>query len=290
MKMKKQLEIGRLIGKIDNDFNISESDWIPRVAAWCIDALSQMKILPMEKKKRKLEVSNRIANFPCMLNAKELKVYDENGCEIDNLDEDQSQCGCGSKLNSLTNSISDIDSSSTTGTTDDTDNDYTIKTIGSNTFSDYNDDYYAGQIAIIDVNNKSGVNFMKVGNVTKGSKGKNYVISGNNIELNFDADYITVESFETATYYDDYYDCEVPYIYDNGLLLEALAWWCLFKYLSRGSKHPVYDLKSNSQVLNPYLQWLYYRPKAKASVESDISKSNDGWNNFFYNSTFLPRL
>ena len=33
MKIKNQVNIGRLIGKIDNDFNLSESDWIPRVAA-----------------------------------------------------------------------------------------------------------------------------------------------------------------------------------------------------------------------------------------------------------------
>ena len=24
----------RIIGKVDNDFNLSESDWIPRAAAW----------------------------------------------------------------------------------------------------------------------------------------------------------------------------------------------------------------------------------------------------------------
>ena len=82
MKINNQLPLQRLIGKIDNDFNISESDWIPRVAAWTIDALSQMKVLPMEKKKRTLEVSDRLAQFPCQLNATELKVYDSNGCEI----------------------------------------------------------------------------------------------------------------------------------------------------------------------------------------------------------------
>ena len=52
MKIKNQLPLQRLIGKIDNDFNIDNSDWIPRVGAWVIDALSQMKCLPMEYKKR----------------------------------------------------------------------------------------------------------------------------------------------------------------------------------------------------------------------------------------------
>ena len=82
MKIKQQIKLDRLIGKVDNDFNISESDWIPRVAAWTIDALSQMKLLPMERKKRTLDVKERIAIFPCTLNTKEIKVYDSNGCEI----------------------------------------------------------------------------------------------------------------------------------------------------------------------------------------------------------------
>lgn len=247
MKIKNQCTINRLVGKIDNDFNISESDWIPRVAAWVIDALSQMKCLPMQKKKRKLKVNNRIAVFPCALNATELEVYDESGCPINEANENG--CGC--------------QQSSSTGEQD-------------------------SEIAIIDVTNKTGVNFMQVAKVGGNRANRNYVLDGDRIELNFDADYIYVKSYEVATYHDDYYDCDVPYIYDDGLLLEALAWYVLFKYLSRGSKHPIYDLKSNSPVTNPYLQWNTLRPKAAASVRAKLRK-DDGWNNFFYNNTFLPR-
>lgn len=247
MKLKNQLPLSRLIGKIDNDFNISESDWIPRVAAWTIDALSQMQVLPMERKRRKLEVSNRVAQFPCIINAKELKVYDKHGCEIMELNSDNS-CGC-SKLS---------------------------KTMPQ-------------EIAVIDDTNKTGINFMTVGTIVTSNRNHNFVLDGNNIELNFDTDEIEVESYETATYFDEYYQCQVPYIYDNGLLLEALAWYCLFKYLSRGSKHQVYSLSSPNQVLNPYMQWSILKPKAMASVKIAISRSSDGWNNFFYNSTFLPR-
>lgn len=247
MKIKNQLPMARLIGKIDNDFNISESDWIPRVAAWVIDALSQMQVLPMEKKRRKLEVSNKIAQFPCCINATELKVYDKNGCEIPALEKDSSCCR---KNNTLSSNR---------------------------------------EIAVIDDTNKSGVNFMRVGNLINEALGRNFVLVGNNIELNFETDEIEVETYETATYFDDYYQCDVPYIYDNGLLLEALAWYVLFKYLSRGSKHQVYDLKSPSAVLNPYMQWSLLKPKAAASVKIALSKETSGWNNFFYNSTFLPR-
>lgn len=247
MKLKNQLPLSRLIGKIDNDFNISESDWIPRVAAWTIDALSQMQVLPMERKRRKLEVSNRVAQFPCIINAKELKVYDKHGCEIIELNNDNS-CGCSKSSKTMPQ-----------------------------------------EIAVIDDTNKTGINFMTVGTVVASNRNHNFVLDGNNIELNFDTDEIEVESYETATYFDEYYQCQVPYIYDNGLLLEALAWYCLFKYLSRGSKHQVYSLSSPNQVLNPYVQWSTLRPKAMASVKIAISRSSDGWNNFFYNSTFLPR-
>lgn len=247
MKLKNQLPLSRLIGKIDNDFNISESDWIPRVAAWTIDALSQMQVLPMERKRRKLEVSNRVAQFPCMINAKELRVYDKHGCEIMELNNDNS-CGCSKSSKTMPQ-----------------------------------------EIAVIDDTNKTGINFMTVGTVVTSNRNHNFVLDGNNIELNFDTDEIEVESYETATYFDEYYQCQVPYIYDNGLLLEALSWYCLFKYLSRGSKHQVYSLSSPNQVLNPYIQWNILRPKAMASVKIAISRSSDGWNNFFYNSTFLPR-
>lgn len=247
MKIKNQLSLERLIAKIDNDFNISESDWIPRVAAWTIDALSQMKVLPMERKRRKLEVNNRIAQFPCTINAKELRVYDKNGIEIPELNKDTS-CGCSSfKKNS------------------------------------------PQEIAFIDTTNKSGVNFMQVGQIVGNCGNRNFVLDCNNIELNFDTDEIEVETFEIATYFDEYYQCEVPYIFDNGLLLEALAWYVMFKYLSRGSKHTVYSLTSPNALLNPYIQWSILKPKAAASVKIDINRSDSGWNNFFYNSTFLPR-
>lgn len=250
MKIKNLISLQRVVAKIDNDFNISESDWIPRVAAWCIDALSQMNILPMEIKERKLEVNERLAQYPCKLDMRKLRVFDRNGCEILNANNNNRCCNSESSFR---------------------DN----KTIDS-------------EIAIIDTNNKTGVNFMQVANIVNPNRNRNFVIQNNYIELNFDTDYIYTKSYEVATYHDDYFDCEVPYIYDDGLLLEALAWYCLFKYLSRGSQHTVYSLKSNNPITNPLLQWNAIRPRAIASVKNKIL-DDSGWRNFFYNSTFDPR-
>ena len=219
MKIKNHIGLERLIGKIDNDFNISESDWIPRVAAWTIDALSQMKVLPMEKKVRTLAVSERVAKFPCALNSKELKVF-----------------------------------------------------------------YNHSEVPVYDRNKVYGCS------KSQDLKGYYFVLDKNdNIILGFDADEIEVESYEVATYYDEYYQCDCPYIYEDGNLLEALAWYCMFKYLSRGSKHPVYSLASPNPILNPAIQWNNIKSKAATSVKNSIAKDNGGWNNFFYNTTFLPR-
>ncbi|MBO7693001.1 MAG: hypothetical protein J6Y28_09765 [Acholeplasmatales bacterium] len=245
MKIKNQLTLSRLIGKIDNDFNISESDWIPRVAAWVTDALSQMQILPMERKQRELEVSDKIAQFPCCINPTELKVFTTDGCEIPELNSNKGSCGCA--LYSPTQ-----------------------------------------EFAVIDNNDKTGSNYMKIVRNRQGFN-RNFVLDGNKIELNFNTNRIIIESYETATYFDDYYQCECPYIYDNGLLLEALAWYCLFKYLSRGSKHQIYDLKSQNPAINPFIQWNSIKNKAATSVKIEINNTVNGWNNFFYNSTFLPR-
>ena len=247
MKIKKQVPLNRLIGKVDNDFNISESDWIPRAAAWVIDALSQMKCLPMERKKRLLQVNNRIAIFPCELNSYDIRVYDTNGCEISGLNINKS-CKC-SELSVVTPS---------------------------------------SEIAVYNNNATNGSDTVSVAKVVNKCN-RNFVVAGNNIELNFDTDKIIVESLEVATYYDEYYDCDVPYIYDNGVLLEALAWYILFKYLSRGSKHQVYSLTSPNPVLNPYMQWTNLKNKAATSVAIDLSQETGGWRNFFYNSTFDPR-
>ena len=55
--------IEHIIAKLDNDFNIDHSDYIPRVAAWVIEALSILKCNITETKKIKIKVNDRIACF-----------------------------------------------------------------------------------------------------------------------------------------------------------------------------------------------------------------------------------
>lgn len=51
MMNKEVLPIEGIIARLDNDFNIMTSDYISRVATWCIDAMNEMGILQYEKKK-----------------------------------------------------------------------------------------------------------------------------------------------------------------------------------------------------------------------------------------------
>ena len=249
MKNKKRVYMGRIIGKVDNDFNLSESDWIPRAAAWIIDALSQMKCLPTELKTRKVEVSGRIAIFPCQLDTSELKVYDRNGCEIKEAGVNIPCCG---NVNSASSVVKEI--------------------------------------AVIDDSNKTGVDFMKVGTIIDGDN-RNYVVTDcNHIELNFDTDFITIRNLEIATEHSDYFNGEIPVVPNNGLLIEALAYYCMYKMLTRGMKHPVFNLAASQYGTNSYYMWMQLKDKAKASVIADNQGVNgydgDAWCAYFYNYTF----
>jgi len=278
MKLKNQLPISRLIGKIDNDFNLGDSDWIPRVAAWSIDALNQMNILPKQRVRRLLQIDNRIATLPEIAGLTNLKVYDKNGCEIP-LAKDNVQ-KCCNNANSVSQTVL-VPNNTEIGNGIQVDDHIVVYDTSGNPIN-------YSSIEGIHYTRQHSDERMIFKTITCGEN-RNFVIQCRSIELNFDTDYIYTETLETATYYDDYYRDYVPYLYDDGNLLEALAWYCLYKHLSRGNLHPVYDLKSPSQILNPYYHWADMKSKAKASVLNAISNNEDGWRNFFYNSTFNPR-
>ena len=109
-------------------------------------------------------------------------------------------------------------------------------------------------------------------------------------ELNFNTDYIYVVSNEIETCYSDAYGCELPVIPNNGILLEAITYYCMYKMLTRGYKHPVMNLAASQYGTNPYYLWTTLKEKAKASVTIDSQKDNGkdsaAWQSYFYNATF----
>lgn len=275
--------VERIIAKIDNDFNPDGSDWIPRVVAWTIDAMSQLNVLRTVPKKRRLTVVNRIARSSCLIDGKGLKVYDERGCEIPKLNGSTGGCSCASSTGRNTDGRQaqcDCDASNRVSIVD----------------TGYTGPDIYDSIALTnntpDPTKKHTVVEEFYSAPRRGSQDRNYVIISNNtIELNYDAKYIDIKSLEVATEYSDYYKCDIPIVPNNGILIEAIGFYCMYKMLCRGMKHPVFNLNASQYGTNPYYQWMQLKDKAKAGVIIDAQKQlgdNDGtaWRSYFYNYTF----
>lgn len=242
--MNKELSsVETIIARLDNDFNIMSSDYIPRVGTWCIDAMNEMGILQYEEKETTVDVVDRVAYFPCCMNA--FKVYVD-GCEISPVKKRKCSCSSGT----------------TEYFTQDRERDR---------------DRQSKRTVEIDPEDYKGKNYV-------------YLRNANAIQLNFDADIVTVSYLTVKTVYSDTFHCNIPVIPNNGKLIEALEWFCMWKLLSRGLKHQVYSLQGAMPV-NPYLLWRDSRDRARASVINENQDANayKGWASFFYNSTFRPR-
>ena len=265
-----KITVEHIIAKIDNDFNLDNSDWIPRVAAWCTDAMSQLKVLNKVDKVVTYTVKDRIAKSPCCFD-NIIKVMDSNGCEIKQADEADWCSSC----------------SSPTGGQEESSIDETCNPNGSGTREIlYNpnakeDVTFAEHVNTIVERERHNVKSISL----TPRRGRNYVVSGNTIELNFDTPVIKIVSKQIETVYSDYYKCEIPVIPNNGLLAEALAYYCMYKMLCRGYKHPVFNLHASQYGTNPYDMWMRLKDRARNSVNNDNQGDDNGvWRRFFINS------
>ena len=277
----KYTTIERVVAKIDNDFNPTDSDWIPRVAAWCIDALQQLRIMVTDKKKIKVTVNDRFAKVKCCLDVRNLRVYDENGCKVERVKQ-------GERFGCCIFSMGGVDKSQIAELTPDTINLQNNKSKGSDT-----------SIAYIDNTEKSWPGRYNVverdyGNNPNETK-KYLFVDGHTIEINWDTDYIFVEYDTVKTYKSDNYNTELPVIPNNGILLEALEMFCIYKMLCRGMKHPTMNLNASQYGTNPYYQWMQLKDKAKTetildSQDSDaIDRSSQMFRSNFYINSYDPR-
>lgn len=265
-----QITVEHIIAKIDNDFNPDNSDWIPRVAAWCTDAMSQLKVLNNITKKRQFKVINKTVKSQCCFDKNNIKVYDSNGCEIKQADNDGNCCNNDSLHSS--SSTEGLERCNPNGS-------YTREILYNPNVNE--DIVFTEHVNTIVERERHNVKHIDLAP----RKGRNYVLSGNTITLNFDDTYITIAQKEIETKYSEYYHCEIPVIPNNGLLAEALAYYCMYKMLCRGYKHPVFNLSASQYGTNPYYMWMQLKDKAKASVINSIQGDDNGeWRNFFINS------
>lgn len=265
----KNSNIERIIAKIDNDFNPDNSDWIPRVGAWCVDAMSQINCLPTKRIKKQLTVKNRIAYIQEKL-PDNVKVYDCNGCKIANAERIETDC---SYTHSPTGSQTHVELSNTMA------------------YEEHNvqeDTAIATQVIGV-YPQRHNVEIVKkpIGNINR-----NFVlIDGHQIELNFDTNCITIEYDGIETECSSEYGCELPVIPNNGLLIEAIVNYCMYKMLCRGYRHPVLNLQASQYGTNPYFMWNQLKDQAKRSiinngVDEDVSKL---WRSAMFINMFDPR-
>lgn len=281
MQNKLNTNIERIIAKIDNDFNPDNSDWIPRVGAWAIDAMNMLKILRTEKKRTKLLVQDRIAMSNCSLDDINLKVYDAKGCLIELADDSNACSACsstGQETQGAERSVADV----------------------TNTMSVvYNSQAMGKGVSAhaVTINTQDGSSRYNVVNTTPYAQDnirRNYVIVDcNKIELNFDTPAIYIEQEVIKTQRSSSFNCELPVIPNNGLVIEAIAYYCIYKMLCRGYKHPVFNLAASQYGTNPYYMWMKLKDEAERSViidaQGDVIDDGGLWQSAFFINTFNPR-
>ena len=287
MQANVNTNLERIIAKIDNDFNPDNSDWIPRVGAWCIDAMSMLDCLPTERKRKVLSVDNRIAYSDCNIDNVNIKVYDSKGCEVEEANKSGCRCnppstgevsGGGGKAGADTAKASESVSIYTNNNPYGKAPDYLVaETINT-------DKEWPGRYRINEYDYGDGINKCK----------RTYVLSGcNQIELNFDDICITIEYDGIKTDCNNQFSCELPVIPNNGLLIEALVYFCMYKMLCRGYKHPVFNLNASQYGTNPYYLWTQIKEEARRSVIAGKVDTDDAisklFRSNFYTFTFDSR-
>ena len=273
--------VERIIAKIDNDFNPDNSNWIPRVGAWCIDAMSQINALRTKRKRVKVIVKDRIAYSKCPIDNQNIKVFDNNNCEIKKAD--NKQC-CN--LSPSTGEFASETSDTITCITPDTIN---IVQTGKAPTANH---------VVAETDNDKNPNRYNIHLYTSNANSfqeRNYVlINCDKLELNFDTNYIYIETEFIETNYSELYNCELPVIPNNGILIEAIAYYCMYKMLCRGYKHPIFNLNASQYGTNPYYEWNKLKDEAKRSVinntvDNATNNSSSLFRSVLFIDTFDPR-
>ena len=268
------VSIERIIAKIDNDFNPDNTDWIPRVAAWVTDALLQLDVNLTKRKRISLPIRNRIGIS--QYNLRNAIIYDKCGNRISEATANASDCPCNGS-----SSTGDLEQTTMASATD------TSETICNEDANDAPNQMVSQQIAP----NRYNIYEFELGC----DKQRNYVlIDDTKIELNFDTDCIQLEYDFIETQESELYGCELPMIPNDGVLIEALTYFCMYKMLTRGYKHPVMNLAASQYGTNPYYIWLQMKEQAKRSIinrnfDRDMDDNSRMFRSALYIDTFDPK-
>lgn len=251
MMNNQNISIEQVIAKLDNDFNLDNSDWIPRISAWVIEVLHMLKCTKKEIKTKKIKVVDKIGCIPVEIDFDKVKMYDENGCKINNMEDDLRCCKT---------------------------------TIGR-----------GEQIAIPIDPTDALTDYVTTNKLrTRFKTNRGYIkLNNKQFELNFNTDFVTIKYESIKTYFSDNYGCELPVIPNNYLLLDCITYYCMYKILCRGYKHPVMNLGATQYGTNPYFMWQHLKDEAKRSViideQGEVIDDGGQWRKSFFNFTFNPK-
>lgn len=281
--------IERIIAKIDNDFNIDNSDWIPRVGAWIHDALGLLGGLQVKAVDKWLTVKDRVAYSNCKLDKNSLKVFDRNGCEVKSM-ESKSSCSC---INNNDEEIYDP----TTGNTINLGKENKSKILTPNTVTIENSDLISHSREQIagSVNYKDGYNTNYIVNDKSPVMERNthnYVLIGcDKIELNWDTNAIKIRYNDIESQYSEIYECNLPVIPDIPVVVEYVTYYCIYKMLCRGHRHPVFNLKASQYGTNPYYEMEKIKKEAKRAIinNNQITSNNEVEDGNLWESAMLVR-
>lgn len=271
--------VDRIIAKIDNDFNPDNSDWIPRVGAWVHDALGLVQALKTKRVKNKYVVKNRIIYNKCGFKGY-FKMYDKCGVEIKEYDGVSEKGCCGMDVPS----------------TGETPQETIVNSSGTvTTIYNKNSVVAAEKVITQQINGGDGSRYNVIelyrDNIDSCDNRGYIIIDCRQIELTFDTDYVIIEEDVVRTCHSDVYNCDFDEIPDNAKLIEFVAYYCMYKMLLRGYKHPVMNLAASQYGTNPY--YIY------KSMQNEVERSiiNDGidqdltrlWRSKFFIEMFDPR-
>lgn len=272
----KYIQLEAIIGRIDNDFNIDNSDWIPRIGIWTIAALQLIDGLSTSRVRKEYPLRNgSLVNKSLSIHKDNIKLFTEDGCEI--------------KKAPLGEVRPKGDNQCAVEAADDLDADY------NNDYMKHVDMEFTPDTMVIheeDNHKHIGCGGCGQGGVkNRNSSIYKYAYINGSYVTNYYGRNIIAEYDDYELEYNETYNCKFPLVPNYSVIVEYIINFCMYKLLCRGYKHPVYNLSNNPSV-NPYLIYKSLLPEAKRAIlnnSQNMDAASDLMRSNFYINTFNPR-
>lgn len=272
------IQLEAIIGRIDNDFNIDHSDWIPRIGIWTIAALQQIDGISTKRSRRKLGLNQgSCINILFADNRNNFKLFTEEGCEIkkarlqDVYFNKSEECALAEQEDLRTDYNEDYKKH--------VDEELTHRTLSIHKQDEVNH------------TNPSGCKSCSFVDKLDDTDSYKYYNDGNVVYTNYYGRRIIVEYDDFEMSFNETYQCNFPIIPNIGVVVEYIIYYCMYKLLCRGYKHPVFNLSNNAST-NPYLIYKSLAGDAKRALinnNQDFDSASKLMRSNFFINTFDPR-